>query len=137
MLFTSLKVFFLLFFLSEVHIAQYLPLFSTFFDFYQKANSNLSSLACSLPFYSFLEPKINSASIIFFLPKNVVWKFPEYAQTCIAFSGTAIALRDSERASNSSLQNRKSRLLNVLSAASAQLLVHSDVFPDHQALHTD
>ena len=57
-LFTSLKVFFLLFFLSEVHISQYLLLFSTFFDFFQTANSNLSSLACSLPFYSFLERRI-------------------------------------------------------------------------------
>lgn len=53
-----LKFFFLLLFLSEVHISQYLLLFSTFFDFFQTANSNLSSLACSLPFYSFLERRI-------------------------------------------------------------------------------
>lgn len=132
-----LKFFFFIIFLSEVHITQYLLLFSAFFDFFQTANSNLSSLACSLPFIVFWSAGSFFERRNLILTQPVVWKFPEYAQTCIAFSGTAIALRDSERASNSSPQNRKSRLLNVLSAASAQLLVHSDVFPDHQALHTD
>ena len=72
-----LKFFFYYFFLSEVHISQYLLLFSTFFDFFQTANSNLSSLACSLPFYSFLERRI------FFERRNLILTQPQSFFSCL------------------------------------------------------
>ena len=69
--------FFLLYFLSEVHISQYLLLFSTFFDFFQTANSNLSSLACSLLFTVFW------SAGYFFERRNLILTQPQSFFSCL------------------------------------------------------